>query len=216
MSFLTNLVFNGEVLMLIVGMCSIISSDPGLVACNSSPSDKLIESDASASELRNELPNEDCAFGGRVRYCKRCKANVQGFDHHCPAFGNCVGQNNHRLFMVLLIGFIITEASYIVCSLQFATKSEILDTTRSQNGLTGNLASSTMLFSVLQMAWQVLFLMWHIYCVCFNIRTEEWINWKKYPEFHLSNESQTGNVRFRNPYHKGVLQNLKDFLALKG
>lgn len=27
----------------------------------------------------------------RVRYCGHCKAYVKGFDHHCPAFGNCIG-----------------------------------------------------------------------------------------------------------------------------
>lgn len=27
----------------------------------------------------------------RVRYCNSCKASVRGFDHHCPAFGNCIG-----------------------------------------------------------------------------------------------------------------------------
>ena len=30
----------------------------------------------------------------RVRYCKSCKAYVKGFDHHCPAFGNCIGNYN--------------------------------------------------------------------------------------------------------------------------
>ncbi|KAJ6832650.1 palmitoyltransferase ZDHHC17-like [Iris pallida] len=47
-----------------------------------------------------------------MRYCKICKTGVRGFNHHCSAFGNCIGQKNHRLFMVLLIGFVIVEASY--------------------------------------------------------------------------------------------------------
>ncbi|KAF2300378.1 hypothetical protein GH714_012575 [Hevea brasiliensis] len=55
----------------------------------------------------------------RVRYCKICKAYVKRFDHHCPAFGNCIGQNNHVLFMVLLLGFLSTEASYVMCSFQY-------------------------------------------------------------------------------------------------
>lgn len=29
----------------------------------------------------------------RVRYCKSCKAYIKGFDHHCPAFGNCIGNS---------------------------------------------------------------------------------------------------------------------------
>jgi hypothetical protein len=34
-----------------------------------------------------------CLFYHRVRYCKSCKAYIKGFDHHCPAFGNCIGNS---------------------------------------------------------------------------------------------------------------------------
>jgi hypothetical protein len=27
----------------------------------------------------------------RVRQCNWCKANIRGYDHHCPAFGTCIG-----------------------------------------------------------------------------------------------------------------------------
>lgn len=30
----------------------------------------------------------------RARYCSHCKNYVIGFDHHCPAFGNCIGKNS--------------------------------------------------------------------------------------------------------------------------
>ncbi|OVA18341.1 zinc finger protein [Macleaya cordata] len=154
----------------------------------------------------------------RLRYCKCCKAYVRGFDHHCPAFGNCIGQNNHLLFMVLLVGFVMVEASYIVCSNQFITKSKIVDEPMLETTLSGNLAISTMLFALLQVLWQVIFLIWHIYCVCVNIRTDEWINWKKYPEFQLV-QPQAGQsfpeTMFINPYDKGVLGNIKEFLSLR-
>lgn len=42
----------------------------------------------------------------------------------------------------------------------------------------------------LLVACQVVFLMWHLYCVCFNIRTDEWVNWKRYPEFQLTIHKQ--------------------------
>ncbi|CAL5361274.1 unnamed protein product [Camellia sinensis] len=54
----------------------------------------------------------------RVRYCRHCKAYVKGFDRHCPAFGNCIGQKTHVLFIILLFGFVFTEASYVECSSQ--------------------------------------------------------------------------------------------------
>uniref|UniRef100_A0A6N2L8D1 S-acyltransferase n=1 Tax=Salix viminalis TaxID=40686 RepID=A0A6N2L8D1_SALVM len=156
----------------------------------------------------------------RVRYCKSCKAYIKGFDHHCPAFGNCIGQNNYVLFMILLVGFLTTEASYIVCSSQFSRGSQILDGTWFETDLAGSLVVSTVLFSLLQVIWQVVFFTWHLYCICFNIRTDEWINWKKYPEFQLVIQSQPGEsftrVMFKNPYDNGYLQNVKEFLSVKG
>ncbi|XP_015583499.1 probable protein S-acyltransferase 6 isoform X3 [Ricinus communis] len=155
----------------------------------------------------------------RVRYCKSCKAYVKGFDHHCPAFGNCIGQSNHALFMVLLLGFLSTEASYIMCSLQFVRGSQIEPVTRFELGLRGTLVTGTMLFTLLQVLWQGIFMAWHIYCICFNIRTDEWINWKKYPEFQVIAQSQPGGsfskMSFTNPYDKGILQNVKEFCAVR-
>lgn len=40
---------------------------------------------------------QDSDFGRRVRYCKICKGYIKGFDHHCPAFGNCIGTDNEIL-----------------------------------------------------------------------------------------------------------------------
>ncbi|GMP54412.1 hypothetical protein CsSME_00019601 [Camellia sinensis var. sinensis] len=54
----------------------------------------------------------------RVSYCRHCKAYVKAFDHHCPTFGNYIGQKNHVLFIILLFGFVFTKASYVECSSQ--------------------------------------------------------------------------------------------------
>ncbi|XP_007016446.2 PREDICTED: probable palmitoyltransferase ZDHHC12 isoform X3 [Theobroma cacao] len=188
-----DIVLNIEMIMLIIGLFRIMVKDPGFVAQESVCLDKLDES----SVLGVQTNNESSLLQMRVRYCKSCKTYVQGFDHHCPAFGNCIGQKNYVFFMVLLVGFITTETFYAVCSSQFATKFPVLE---------GNMLEG-------------LFLIWHVYCICFNIRTEEWVNWKKYPEFQLNASSLPGEnyheLRFTNPYDKGILQNVKEFLTLK-
>ncbi|KAK9940478.1 hypothetical protein M0R45_017137 [Rubus argutus] len=79
-------------------------------------------------------------------------------------------------------------------------KSGILDRLSLELTLFESLAVSTIMFTVLQLLWQVVFVLWHIYCVCANIRTDEWINWKKYPWFQLVIPPQT---------------DVKDFLALR-
>ncbi|XP_004295924.1 PREDICTED: probable S-acyltransferase At2g14255-like [Fragaria vesca subsp. vesca] len=223
---LNDAVFNCGVVFLFIGLYRIMTSDPGIVRNGSASLQQRMESPFSqvdeeleqfASGLAHES-TQDSGFLMRVRYCKTCKVYIKGLDHHCPAFGNCIGQNNHPLFLILLFGFIGTEAAYLVCSSLSVAKSGILERP-SQLTLSEDLVVSTILFTILQLLWQVLFVIWHIYCVCTNIRTDEWINWKKYPEFQLVIPPEPGqnfaNIRFWNPYDKGIVQNVKNFLALR-
>ncbi|KAL8146141.1 hypothetical protein AgCh_004032 [Apium graveolens] len=234
-SYKLDIAFNLELAVLLLGICRILSSDPGYVAYGSSNPEKLVadtlldvethlkESEVSSSEMykgctSHEKKGQEPTLPQRVRFCKMCKVNVKGFDHHCPAFGNCIGRRNRVLFVTLLVGFILSEASYIACLSQF-TRSYIADEDVKKISFSNTLAQSTMLFSLLQVLWQVVFLIWHLYCVCFNITTDEWINWKRYPEFQLVVQLQLGNpatrTMFINPYDHGILQNLKDFLKAK-
>ncbi|KAL5710869.1 protein S-acyltransferase [Ranunculus cassubicifolius] len=236
-SWIWNCVFSAECVVLVYGFYSILFSDPGFIARGDAsfkevvrdevprikPSieeEQLLKLDAcpEQSVVKIEEYHSQCSTPmTRIRYCKCCKVYVRGFDHHCPAFGNCIGQNNHQLFLSLLVGFVMVEASYIVCSTQFITKTRIMDKDVSESNMSELLAISTRIFSILQVLWQVLFLAWHIYCVCANITTDEWINWMKYPEFqdeHVHSHSYIG-TRFRNPYDKGVVENIKDFLSPK-
>ncbi|KAJ8750480.1 hypothetical protein K2173_015624 [Erythroxylum novogranatense] len=202
-------VFNAEMVFLVLGLYSILSSNPGFVSCGSSQPDNLAETDAFG--VKADL--EGTSLFKRVRYCKCCKAYVRGFDHHCPAFGNCIGQNNHVLFMVLVVGFLSTEASHVVMLSHILGRMQDVEF---ETNLAVCLVIGTRLFTLLQVLWQVVFLAWHIYCICFNIKTDEWVNWKRYPEFQVTDQSQPGEnftgVRFANPYDKGIFQNVKVFL----
>ncbi|KAA0061921.1 palmitoyltransferase akr1-like isoform X5 [Cucumis melo var. makuwa] len=118
-----NLLFNGQIILLIFGLCRMLFSDPGLVSHNPSPSDAIPQS----LVLEIDTHHQDIGLGDRLRCCPICKTYVKGFDHHCPAFGNCIGHKNYVLFMVLLFGFIWTEATYITCLSQYSAESELLD-----------------------------------------------------------------------------------------
>lgn len=230
-SSLLDFIFNLGLTLLVIGLYSILSSDPGFVKYEDTSLGKLVSSplpyvethseelEPSTCGMHQDFPYENGLVSvQRIRYCKHCKVYIKGFDHHCPAFGNCIGQNNHVLFIVLLAGFLISETFYIACSSQIATTSPIMENSRKEASWAEILAISTMIFSLLQVLWQVVFLIWHIYCICFNIRTDEWINWKRYPEFQNNVHLQPGQpiTRFTNPYDKGVAWNLKEFIKAKG
>ncbi|XP_063950277.1 probable protein S-acyltransferase 23 isoform X6 [Daucus carota subsp. sativus] len=207
-SYKLDIVFNSELVILLLGLCRILSSDPGYVAYGYSNPEKLVadplldvetplqESElASCETYKGCASNEESTLLQRIRFCRMCKVYVKGFDHHCPAFGNCI-----------------------------VAKSYTADKDVEKPSYSSTLAGSTMLFSLLQVLWQIVFLMWHLYCVCFNITTDEWINWKRYPEFQLVVQLQLGfdcsgqpasRTVFTNPYNHGILQNLKHFLKAK-
>ncbi|XP_050137724.1 uncharacterized protein LOC126614186 isoform X2 [Malus sylvestris] len=201
-SLLNDAVFSCEVVFLLIGLYSIITSDPGFVTNGFASSDQVAEGSVSEVHIHEKelevlasgLSDDSTEGSGlvtRVRYCRICKAYIKGLDHHCPAFGNCI----------------------------VVAKSRLLRRPSLEPTLSENLTVSTIMFTILQLVWQVLFVIWHIYCVCFNIRTDEWINWKKHPEFQLLVQPQPGknftNIKFRNPYDKGIRQNVKEFLALR-
>lgn len=74
--------------------------------------------------------NQSIPAFSRVRYCSKCKANIRGFDHHCPAFGNCIGTESVSLnpdnvsyfssiipmqFIVFFFSFGVQVRRIIVC-----------------------------------------------------------------------------------------------------
>ncbi|XP_073050709.1 uncharacterized protein [Primulina eburnea] len=216
-----DIVLNIEIITVVIGLLGIMSVDPGFVKDQSCCLNTIVKSYPNEVEEGWRGCTSLLSFTAlrRVRYCRHCDNYIMGFDHHCPAFGNCIGKKNHFFFIVLLVGIVASEASYFACASQYTTKSLTSTQVGRESTASRNLVLGTMLFSLIQVVWQVVFIAWHVYCACFNIKTDEWINWEKYPEFHVevipcSGITQTV-IQFKNPYDKGIVNNLKDFIAAK-
>lgn len=56
----------------------------------------------------------------RAHHCRRCKQCVLRMDHHCPWINNCVGEENHWAFTLLLLyAFLLGLTGFIINMLHF-------------------------------------------------------------------------------------------------
>jgi len=58
-----------------------------------------------------------------VRHCHQCDICVQGYDHHCPFTGKCIGKGNIRLFYL----FICSTAIYIFGLIFLTVQTNVLN-----------------------------------------------------------------------------------------
>lgn len=56
----------------------------------------------------------------RAHHCRRCKQCVLRMDHHCPWINNCVGEENHWAFTLLLFySFLLGLTGFVIDMLHF-------------------------------------------------------------------------------------------------
>ena len=82
--------------------------------------------------LNKEPDSHNCSFcnickvyynpGDKVEHCSLCKVCIKKCDHHCVWIGKCVGKNNFRAFIEMILGVLMTYIYLIICILIFVFK----------------------------------------------------------------------------------------------
>uniref|UniRef100_A0A7N0T9S2 S-acyltransferase n=1 Tax=Kalanchoe fedtschenkoi TaxID=63787 RepID=A0A7N0T9S2_KALFE len=220
-------VFLGGLILTILVLTFLLltsSRDPGIVPRNKHPPEPDGKGDQVSSSMEwvnSKTPNlalprtRDLRVNGhsikvkfcdtcllyrppRASHCSICNNCVQKFDHHCPWVGQCIGLRNYWFF-ILFISMSTTLCLYVfiftwVCAL------------RQEGGvwsvLSRDIASVVLIVYCFIAVWFVGGLtVFHLYLICTNQTTYE-------------------NFRYRydrkpNPYNRGVIKNLKEFLLTK-
>lgn len=91
---------------------------------------KLIENQN--IDINNYCPkcNILITHGNGIKHCYICDCCIEDFDHHCIWIGKCVGKNNKKIFLLLLIliefNFIINTIICLIIEPLFSKKYKIL------------------------------------------------------------------------------------------
>nr|XP_020450736.1 probable palmitoyltransferase ZDHHC12 isoform X2 [Monopterus albus] len=139
----------------------------------------------------------------RAKHCQTCKHCVRRFDHHCPWIENCVGERNHRWFIVYLVVQLLALLWALHAALSGISSSDTWELWFKMNGFLLAALGVVGVFS----AVVLLLLGCHLYLVSINCTT-----WEFMSRHRISYLKNCENEE--NPFDRGVLCNLWDFFCI--
>ncbi|XP_035235235.1 probable palmitoyltransferase ZDHHC12 [Anguilla anguilla] len=138
----------------------------------------------------------------RAKHCQNCKHCVRRYDHHCPWIENCVGERNHRWFVLYLGVQLLALLWAFNLAWSGISYASTWDLWLRQNGFLLAVASLVGVFSLVA----VLLLGSHLYLVSLNTTT-----WEFMSHHRISYLKHCGADE--NPFDQGTLRNLWSFFC---
>ncbi|XP_032371488.1 palmitoyltransferase ZDHHC12-A isoform X1 [Etheostoma spectabile] len=143
----------------------------------------------------------------RAKHCQTCKHCVRRFDHHCPWIENCVGERNHRWFIV----YLLVQLLALLWALHIALYVRVSGVSPSPTWVLWFRVNAFLLvvlvlvgvFSVV--AGMLLGI--HLYLVSINCTT-----WEFMSRHRIAYLKNCGDEE--NPFDRGVFCNLWDFFCI--
>jgi palmitoyltransferase ZDHHC9/14/18 len=97
----------------IASLMNTASTDPGIIPPKINPNFIYLEPYMKTSTTFCSICN--MYRPARTKHCRSCDHCCQGFDHHCPWIGCCIGVRNYCMFFVFLITSLL--GNLLVCML---------------------------------------------------------------------------------------------------
>lgn len=141
----------------------------------------------------------------RARHCKSCQRCVRRYDHHCPWIENCVGEKNHRVFVL----FLALQLLVLLWALRIGWSGFRSAPTWSE-WLRANIFLLVAL-AVIGICTVVvsLLLVSHLYLVSCNVTTWEFMSYHRI-SYLKQCDSDT------SPFDRGIIRNLWSFFCTCG
>ncbi|XP_056394609.1 palmitoyltransferase ZDHHC12 isoform X2 [Hyla sarda] len=141
----------------------------------------------------------------RARHCKSCRRCVRRYDHHCPWIENCVGEKNHRVFILYLaLQLVVLLWAIRIAWSGFYSAGTWSEWLRTNIFL---LAASMVIGFVTTVV--ILLLVSHLYLISCNVTTWEFMSYHRISYLKDCDSDA-------NPFDRGVLRNLWGFFCTCG